>query len=333
MASSTRDPLLILPENRQAWEAVLRLLDGVSGGLSPLVYLWGPAGGGKSHLLKQFEREARKRQPAVRIASLTASQLAADLADASVAGTVTEFREQFSGLDFFICEDLGALQKRHKTLQLLESIINETLKEGQGVLLSASRLPRELEALTPRLVSRCHAGVCTSIPLPEQESRVRLLQQFADTRQIPLTSSAAEYLATELALSPRELLAATLQLELLARRTSRTLVDEALARVYAGQEPGQPQPDLKQIARIVARHFTIRISDLRSTDRRHEHQLPRQCAMFLARELTDESLQTIAEYFGRRNHSTVVHSCRRTASQLDTDVELRHHLSQLRNQL
>lgn len=333
MAASPGEPLLILPENQQAWQALVGLLDEPAAGLPPLVYLYGPAGAGKSHLLRQFVREIRRRFPSARIASQTASQFAADLAEASAAGRVPEFRERFSPLDFFLCEDLGALKGRRETLRLLETVINETLRDGHAVVLTASRMPRELQALTPRLVSRAQAGICLEVQQPGQESRARLITHFATTRQIPLTAAAAECLAAELDVSPRELLAAVTQLDLLARRTAHQLIDERLARQFTSQEPDRPQPNLKHIARVVARYFTIRQTDLRATDRRHEHQLPRQCAMYLARELTDESLQSIAEYFGRRNHSTVVHACRRTVERLDADAELRHHLNQLRSRL
>jgi chromosomal replication initiator protein len=147
-----------------------------------------------------------------------------------------------------------------------------------------------------------------------------------------LPRSIAELLANALPVSPRELLAAVIQLETLARR-QHSPITLTLAEYYLNQET-MPQPaTLSEVAKAVARQFGVPLSGLRGKKRAHGVVLPRQCAMFLARELTDQSLLTIAQFFGRRHHSTVIHACKRMESALHSEPALRQHLAQIRTAL
>jgi chromosomal replication initiator protein len=329
---SVRESFLPLPENRLAMTAVEELSEPSPGRPGRLVFLSGPSGVGKSLLVRELVRKEHNKSKKGKWISLTASQFAAELAEASQEEALDKFSEKYRSLEVLICEDITALAGRRESQNQLAMTIDELLSTGGRVLISSTVPAGSLERFSRRLVNRFHGGVTASIGLPEFDSRVQLLNHFAAARQILLPHSIAELLADALPVSPRELLAALIQLETLARRQN-TAITQALAEYYLNQET-PPQPaTLSEVAKAVARQFGVSLSGLRGKKRAHGVVLPRQCAMFLARELTDHSLLAIAQFFGRRHHSTVLHACKRMESAQDSEPALRQHLAQIRSRL
>jgi chromosomal replication initiator protein len=199
-------------------------------------------------------------------------------------------------------------------------------------VITSRKLPGELESFLPRLVNRFHGGISALMKLPGPASRESLIQHFAKARQLPIAEEVVKLLATEFPVSPRELLGLVTQLEAAAVR-KRSHITLAFARKYLKSEIQMPQLTLGEIAKTVARHFQITLAQLRSRTRVQGLLLPRQCAMFLARELTSQRLEQIGNYFSNRDHSTVVHSCHRLQELLSNQPGLRQHLSQIRQDL
>ena len=332
LATAAAD-LLLLDENRFAWAALESLKgDEEQPARSRLVYIHGPSGAGKSHLVRQFLRDERRRDPALRSVIVTAGRFAADLAEASEARRVDCFQAHYRDLDLFVCEGMTALQYRLETQQQLIALTDDILKSGGRVVLTATTPPGELVGVQRRLVNRCHGGACAAIEAPGPASRAALLAHFALTRQIPLSQDAINLLARELAVSPRELRAALDQIDAQARQ-QHARIDCDFIRRYLDGETKPAAATLAVIARVVARHFGVTISGLRGQRRVQGAVLPRQCAMFLSRQLTTEPMHAIARYFGRRNHTTVIHACRRMEVLASDDPALRHHLARIRHAL
>lgn len=325
--------LLVLEENRFAWAALASLHDAAEQpARGRLVYLYGPSGAGKSHLVRQFLRDERRRDPDLRAATVTAGRFAAELAEASEARSVDCFQARYRDLQVFVCEDLTGLEYRHETQQQLVAAIDELLSSGGRVVLTSTRAPGELAGVQRRLVNRCYGGTCAAVEAPGPASRAALLAHFALAKQIPLPQDAVDFLAAELPVSPRELRATVDQLDLQARQ-ARTRIDCDFVRRCLESEIKPRSATLAEIARAVARHFGVTIAGLRGQRRAQGVVLPRQCAMFLARQLTAEPMQAIARYFGRRNHTTVLHACRRMRTLASDEPALRQHLAQIHRAL
>ncbi len=326
---SVKETFLPLPENRLAQTAVLEMAQPAPHRQGRLVFLSGPSGVGKSLLVLELTRLLHGKLRKNKSASLTASAWAAELAEHSQNQTIADFQDRYRELELLICEDITALSGRKESQQQLSVVIDEILASGGRVLITSTVPAGSLRRFSRRLTNRFHGGVTASIPLPDFDSRVLLLNHFAAARQIALPVSAADTLANGLAVSPRELLAALIQLETVARRQNLPL-SSTLAEHYLNTESPLQTATLSEVAKAVARQFGVPLSGLRGKKRAHGVVLPRQCAMFLARELTDHSLASIAQFFGRRHHSTVVHACKRLESELDCEPALRQHLAQIR---
>ncbi|MBW3539883.1 MAG: ATP-binding protein [Planctomycetes bacterium] len=328
-------PFLVLPENRFAFTAIERLAgsaggEGRLGGAreARLVFLCGPAGCGKSHLARYLLRRARSGHAPLSAKSVTAAEFAAELAEASVAGSVPKFQAQYRELDLLVCEDLGGIAGRRESLDQLATLVDTILRGGGRVLLTSRVPPRELADAPPRLVSRCRGGVLAAVQPPELDSRRKLLAQFASFGQTPLGGAAIERLAAAPA-TPRDLLAALGQLEARAR-IERVPLDEQLISRHLDGDGEPPAATLADVARAVARHFRVGLARLRNETRERELLVPRRCAMYLARELTGRPLEAIARYFGRRTHSTVVHACQEFLRSMVDDPSLRNDVADVR---
>lgn len=329
----TDEPFLTLAENQFAVEAIERLaeIDLDCGGRLTLIY--GPAGVGKSHLVRQFLwHESQKFEPP-RIACLTASQLVAEIDEAKSAALLAPLRERYLDLDLFICEDLASVERKFETQRVLVSILDETLAAGGRVLVTCSKAPGELDAVSPRLINRLHGGVCVSLGLPGVSSRVQLLSHFARLRHLTIPGDVLQLLAEGLAVSTRELKAAVVRLEMLARAEGATIINRAFAERFLEELVSPEAPNLVEITKAVAKEFGVTVAALRTGGRTAATSLPRQVAMSLSRELTAQPLERIAAFFGRSNHGTVIHARKKLAVRLEDDASLRRHVSQIRRRL
>ncbi len=329
-----KETFLPLPENHLAFSAVREFSEMAAKPLrrGRLVYLWGPSGTGKSLLVRELNRLEHAKSERSVSATLTASEWSAQLAEASQHQTLDQFSEQHRSLELLICEDVTAISGRRESQTQLSFAIDEILATGGRVLITSTLPAGNLPRFSRRLINRFHGGTTISISLPNLMSRVKLLQHFAAARQIALPLPIAETLAEALPVSPRELLASLIQLETLARQQDVPISPALVARHLHFEESPQPLT-LSEVAKSVARQFGVTVSALRGKTRSHGIVLPRQCGMFLARELTDQSLLAIAQFFGRGHHSTVLHACKRMESALSSEPALRQHLAQIRTAL
>lgn len=323
-------PLLVVDENRFAWTAIQSLLEEsvTSDEAGKVIFLYGPSGVGKSHLCQLVESQLEQKSPGsvMRYDSI-------DLLDR----LGTEHRHE----DFwpesqaegrvFIVEDLQHL--RHQSVQRTFAWrIDEMIRRGTTGLFTSIASPGELKGLVPRLRSRLSGGSVIPIELPKPASRLKLLEHFCSHLQVALPHEVLKLFSRELSVSPRELLGTLLRFEELAR-ARREVAALPLARAFLRQEPEASQLTVHEITKATAREFGVRLSDVKSKARDQSIVLPRQVAMFLARELTGEHLSKIGEYFSNRSHSTVLHACTRIAGLLDEDAALRRNVDSLRKSI
>lgn len=322
MSSTTAaEPLIPLAEQRLARSALRRLMTPNAVGKGRLLYLVGPAGCGKSALLAESFRERSSSQ--VPPLQVTASEFAALLAAASNDRRLPDFQERFRTVSVLVIEDVQALERRSETQRQLLTTIDELLAHGSDVIVTSTKLPGQLESFPAKLVSRFRGGTTVRIAPPGPDSRAELLRLFCRQRRVAISRDALALLADSLEVSPRELIGVTTQLAERNRSLKRADVEEFLQ-----QAPPAKSITPIAISRAVAKEFGISVTALRSNRRSQALVLPRQCAMWLCRNLCHASFPELGEFF-ERQHSSVIHAVRKLESRLDKEPALRLRLARL----
>ncbi|HET6325982.1 MAG TPA: DnaA/Hda family protein [Planctomycetaceae bacterium] len=329
---SPSEPLVLLKENRLAHSAAHRLLSPREDDGIWLVYLYGPAGVGKSHLVRHFVREARRKTPRRQVVCETTAEFLEALAIAFSRQDRVEFQQRYAEADLLVLEDLAPLQGRLPAQRMLIAILDDLKRAGGRALVTCATRPGGLEKMLPRLINRLRGGLCVPIELLGRASRLGFAKQVAASRQIPLSAEAAGMLAEDGPGTPRELLAAVVNLELRARQGLADSDDSLMRAHLKSSHPAREVP-LGEIAATVAEFFKVPASELRTRNRAKRSTLPRQIAMLLARELSGRPAGQISRFFGRKNHSTVVHACRRTRTLLASDSALERDVERMRRAL
>ena len=326
------DQFLVLPENRFAYSALHSWEELPNGEPPPPVYVYGPSGTGKSHLIRSALQHVSEIYPDWKTLSLTAADFAARYAEAAETRSFSAFRKQFQRLDVLAIEDLQALTGKFEPQRQLVVMLDDVLSHQCRVIMTCRTSAAEVSGLIPELVNRCHGAVSVSLRLPAQPSRERLLNHWAKASGLQIAPEVIPFLAEKFAVSPRELYGVLIQLRSISQQRKLTLSVDLVRKHLLGQHPHRvfPVPD---IAKQVARHFQVTLADLRAKSRQPRLVLPRQCAIYLIRELTDLSLKKIGDYFGGRDHSTILHACDKLISMLPDQPDLRQHLAKIRTQL
>ena len=339
---------LVGPENHLIQPAVRRLLDQSASPYFPVV-LYGPSGTGKSHLALglaaawkarccgQIAAGARalpsagcgtRNGPATkRVIYTTAIDFARELGDAIAAQAVEDLRSCYRRAMLVVVDDLDhVLDKPYVQEELIYTLDAIRRRRGQA-LITAHVAPAEMGELLPGLQSRLVAGLCLPLAPPGPAARHEILKRLAALREIELAEPAIRLLANALSGTVPELAGALAQLQVPAEY-GRRAIDLAAVRDFLAQR-SVDQPQIHDIAMAAARHFLLRLSDLRGPSRRRPVVTARDVAMFLARLLTGESLEGIGRFFGGRDHTTVMHGCRKTEERLKTDAAIRQAVGQL----
>lgn len=327
----SNQPFLILKENDYAHTAISELLQAEEPD-PQLVYIYGHSGCGKSALISSELATFKAIHPDASSQVITASEFAAKFAAASKNKQIPQFQKKFRSLDLLVIEDIQSLENRQQTQQELLSVIDETLKQGARIILSSTKPPGELLYFHKKLVNRFHGGVCALINSLKYQSRLDLLTFWVTTEQIPLQEKELSLIAQKKEISPRELHALLIQLQTVSR-IHKTPMNTPFVKQYLEGSIDPPKTSIAKITKAVCKEFKITMKEIRSANRAQQFVIPRQCAMLLSRELTSDSLEKIAIYFNRKNHSTVIHACRQIQHDLKKSPGLRQQVSRIKKQI
>ncbi len=315
------------PENLVAVRA-LEEFAGDPAASSNALLLYGPPGTGKSHLARGLCATWKTARPRDHVECLAAAEFAGDYGESLQRGTHADWRGGFRRAAFVVLEDLGQLSGKHAVQSELTRIIDELLDSGGRLLVTSQLAPSRLPAFSARLTSRLSAGLCVPLAPPGEQARRTILRALAAQHGLELTADAARLLSAELAGTVPDLTGALreLQVQLPPRRP----IDVELVSQFVRHRNVDRVPSLRGIAVHTARHFAVRVADLRSASRRQSVVVARGMAMYIARQLTGRSLARIGAYFGGRDHTTVSHGCRKTEALMRCDPTTRNALAKLR---
>jgi chromosomal replication initiator protein len=322
------------PENCLARAAVQRVADCVCSRrrrreANPL-FLHGPAGTGKTHLVSALATDVSQRCPDLVLCLMSAGDLelqlraSGNLPSGGEAGTDDLPAAWHS--DLLIVEGLQHLTDR--TAEALAQLCDGRLARRQQMVFTATVGPAQLRQLPGRLTSRLGCGLVVGLEPLSPASRLAVLRDKAQRRQLALAPDVLAWLAEHTGGSVRQLEGALTRLEALARLQARPL-DVATVAAHLGGDGEASRPTVERIAHRVSRYFQLEPRQLQSRRRCRVALVPRQVSMYLARQLTPLSLEQIGAYFGGRDHSTVLHACRKVERALAQDAALSGMVRQL----
>ena len=325
------DTFVVGESNRFAVAAAQAVAKTPGKAWNPL-FLHGDSGLGKTHLLHAIANAIHENTPGARVAIVTSERYTNDFVDALSKNTMADFRRKYRECGALLVDDVQFFAGRDKTAEEFFHTFNTLYEQNVQIVLSSDRSPKELKGLEERLCSRFEWGMRVHIDTPEFETRAAILKKKALAERIELPDEVTSLLATHIKSNVRELEGALMRLAAFAslkgEPVSVPLARDVLSDVIP--PPGY-RPSIERIQEAVAAHYGITVARLTSSSREQKIALPRQVAMFLCRELAKETLQTIAEKFNKKDHTTVISAIERVNELSLTDLEVRQAVDTLRS--
>ena len=321
------DEFIAGEENALVRSATAALLAGEAR-YNPLV-ICGPTGVGKTHLSRGLA--ARLKQSQHRVIVVTGSDFARAFAAAIETDAVVDFQHRHRRADLLLVEDLDELAGKAAAQRELASTIDDLHVQRRQVMATCSQLPGQIKGLAPSLASRLSGGLTLPLSPPATATRRIIIAKLAQKYQLEITDDATATLADRLTCTVPELNHAVVQME--ASLADLRRIDLDLANRYLAELGKRQQPTLAGITSRVGRYFQLKSSELKGPTRRQPVTRARGVAMFIARQLTDYSLDKIGRHFGRRDHTTVLHACRKIESLVQSDPTVQLAVNEITAQL
>lgn len=332
-AEFTFDTFVEGKSNEIAKAAALQVASNSGVAYNPLL-LYGGVGLGKTHLMQAVGNELARANPDLRVEYLHSQKFVQDMVKALQQGTMHDFMQYYRSVDALLIDDIQFFAKKLRSQEEFFHVFNALLERGHQMILTCDRYPREIEGLEERLKSRFVWGLTVEVDAPELETRVAILMKKAEAEQVDLDPAVAFFIAERIRSNVRELEGALRRVIANARFTGTRIdieqVKRALRDLFAIQDR---QVSIDNIQRTVAEYYNIKIADLLSKRRNRTIARPRQIAMALAKELTSHSLPEIGDAFGGRDHTTVLHACRKVAELKESSADLAEDHKNLSRQL
>ncbi len=329
----TFDQFVIGDSNRLAHAAALTVAEMPAQAYNPL-FICGPPGVGKTHLLSSIANLLLSHNPGLSIRCTTGEAFTNEFLSALTDGNTEAFKARFRHIDVLLMDDVQFLERKTKTEEEFFHTFNALHDSARQIVLTSDRPPHDLQALEDRLRERFQAGLVADVKPPELATRLAILRMRAARDQIELSDDSAQIIATRVHTNVRALEGALIRVVAFSSLTGRPLTselaEEVLATLYpTPTAPGRSNLDVAEIQRATCELFGLSREELLSSTRTARVAWPRQLAMYLTRELTDESLPAIGRHFGGRDHTTVMHACRRTGTRIATDETSREAVAKL----
>ncbi len=294
------------------------------------LFLYGGVGLGKTHLMHAVGNALLANNPDAKIVYVHSERFVADMVKALQLNAINEFKRYYRSVDALLIDDIQFFANKDHSQEEFFHTFNVLLEGGQQMILTCDRFPKELNGLEERLKSRFGWGLTVAVEPPDLETRVAILKRKAVQVNVELPYDGAFFIAQRIRGNVRELEGALKRVVASAHFTKRAididLIREALKDLLALQEK---QVSLDNIQSVVAEYYKIKVADLKSKRRSRSVARPRQLAMALSKELTNHSLPEIGDRFGGRDHTTVLHACRKISELQESSSDIREDYKNL----
>jgi chromosomal replication initiator protein len=331
----TFDQFVVGHNNRFAHAACEAVAKTPASAYNPL-FIYGSVGLGKTHLMHAIAHHIQKNHPGLKLSMVTSEKFTNDLINAIKNQRTRQFRDQYRAVDVLFVDDVQFLAGKVQTQEEFFHTFNDLYSQNKQIILTSDRSPKEIPTLEDRLRTRFEWGLIADIQPPELETRLAILRKKSEDMSLVITDEVVHFIATQIPSNVREMEGA---LNRIAAYMS--LLDDAditleivsnIIKDLVGVRFTKPL-SIQKIKSKVQNYFGVTDADLCSSSRAKDITFSRQIAMYLARELTNMSFPKIGEYFGKRDHTTVMYACDRIRTVIDSDDSVKQVVDLLISQL
>ena len=331
---NTFETFVVGNNNNFSYAAALAVAQAPGKSYNPL-FLYGGVGLGKTHLLHAIGQRVVASRKGARVAYVSSEKFTNEYIDAIQNNKLVAFRKKYRQTDVLLIDDIQFLAGKERIQEEFFHTFNALHESHKQIVLTCDRPASEIQNLEHRLVSRFEWGLVTDLQPPDVEMRLAILQKKAQIMGVTLPEEILNFLANRIRTNVRRLEGALIRVASYASLTGKKLtieVVEGLLREILHEE-GRFSISIESIQKKVAEHFDIRLADMTSKRRPENIAFPRQIAMYLSRQMTESSLNTIGEAYGGRDHGTVLHACRLVKDRMEVDANVRQVVHYLEKQL
>lgn len=321
----TFESFVVGPSNRFAHAASTAVCDSPAKAYNPL-FIYGGVGLGKTHLMHAIGHRILQKAPKTKILYISSEDFTNQLIASIQNRTTMKFREKYRNVDILLIDDIHFIAGKESTQEEFFHTFNTLYDAHKQIVVSSDRPPKEIQALEERLVSRFEWGLVTDIQPPDFETRMAILKKKSERDSIVLPDDVYYFLAEKIKSNIRELEGALIRVVAYAKLIGKDIAVDMVKDVLKDMiREGEKKITIDLIQKRVCEYFDIKLSDMKVKKRSRGIAYPRQIAMYLARQLTDYSLPEIGEYFGGRDHTTVMHAY----DKIQNDLKIKKGLSEL----
>ncbi len=326
----TFDNFIVGQNNKFAHAAAMSVASTPSESYNPL-FIYGPSGLGKTHLLFAIRYQIANAHPDFKITYVGGDAFTNEIIGAIKEKRMDEFHDKYRTMDVLLVDDIQFIGGKESTMEEFFHTFNTLYNAGKQIVLASDRPPREIKSLDDRLRTRFEWGLTADIQPPDFETRVAIIRRKAEQLDFDLPDEVAEFIANNLKNNIR-------QLEGAVKKLNAYLIIEGIPPVIGSAQKAikdilsetQPLPvTIEKITNEVARTYNVSLEDIRSRKRSANISTARMVAMHCVREITGISMEEIGTQFGGRDHSTVVYACATIQHRLETDTSLREHVEDI----
>lgn len=297
------------------------------------LFIHGGVGLGKTHLLHAIGHYVQRHHKRLKVHCITTEGFINDLVDSLRSKSVDKMKKFYRSLDVLLVDDIQFLQNRLNFEEEFCNTFETLINQSKQIVITSDKSPAQLK-LSERMIARMEWGLVAQVGIPDLETRVAILQHKADLKGLKMPQKVAFYIAEHVYSNVRQLEGAinrlSAQSRLLGCEVTEEMVGKTLKEII--KQPLTRKVGVEQILKAVAIVFETRVSDLRGTARNKEIALPRQVAMFLAKEMVQEPLMILGASFGK-THSTLLHACKSIEKRLNSDELLQKQIEMVRKQI
>ncbi len=327
----TFENFVVGPSNRFAHAACLAVAENPAKAYNPL-FIYGRVGLGKTHLLQAISNQSQSNNHRIKVCYISSERFTNELIEAIRHRSTNQFRQKYRNIDVLLIDDIQFIAGKESTQEEFFHTFNTLHENRKQIIISSDRPPKEISNLEERLISRFAWGLITDIQPPDFETRVAILRKKIEHEPVKVPDDVLFFIAQEIKTNIRELEGALIRVVAyslleekpvsleMAKWILKDVVKETLKII-----------GVDHIQKNVANFFNIGVGDLKNTRRNKNVVIPRQIAMYLSRQLTNLSLPEIGEAFGGKDHTTVLHSCKKIDRDLRQSSELKNTIEKLTN--